>query len=123
MAKPKPPLVSAFNPCGGRAHPGGNDAGEKPWGVSGSLGECLQVLLPNSGQLQSPQDSPPADGQQWVSPRYSQERGDADSTAGQDAPTSSIAPPAALLIDRRSISHLNAFIYRAGEPWQTLADF
>lgn len=81
------------------------------------------MLLPNSGHLQSPQDSPPADGQQWALPRYSQERGDANSTAGQDAPTSSIAPPAALLIDRRSISHLNAFIYHVGEPWQTLADF
>lgn len=69
----------------------------------GSPGECLQLLLPNSGQLQAPQDSPPpADGQQRALPRYSQERGDADSTAGQDAQTSSITPPPALLMDSRS---------------------
>ena len=68
----------------------------------GSLGECLQLLLPNLGQLQPPQDSPPPDGQQWALPRYLQERGDANSTARQDAQTSSVAPPPDPLIDSRS---------------------
>lgn len=91
MAKPTPGLVSAFNPCGGRAHPGGNVAGRKPWGVS---------LLPHSRQLQSPQDNPLVMVSKQALPRCAQVfRSDAHS---QDAPTSSIVPPPALPIDSRS---------------------
>lgn len=31
FSKPHPALPSAFNPCAGRAHPGANGAGGKPW--------------------------------------------------------------------------------------------
>lgn len=50
MAKPTPGLVSAFNPCGGRAHPGGNVLGGKPWGVSPAAAASFKATAEPTGQ-------------------------------------------------------------------------